>query len=497
MDITKETLDLAKSALSKADDNLAKTVSMSTGLVAYDLQAPAKNLYPVQTPLRNAIARVGGGKGTATNWKQIRAITGSGWDAMGWVPEGQRTGRMSYTAEDKSCTYVTLGEEDAVTFEAESAATGFEDVLATSSMRLLQKTMIKEENAILGGNRTLALGTPATPSLAAAGSGATLPAATYNVIVVALTFEGYVGSSISLAGVPTSKVITGADGDNYTLKGGSSNKSAAASQAVTLGQTLSATVTAVSGAVAYAWYVGTSGNEKLQKITTINSATFSTPLLTTTQPATDISADNSNNSSLAFDGLLTAALTPANGAYVNTLATGVAGTGTKLTASSSGTINEIDTMLKYMWDTYRVSPDVIYVNSEQLKDITDKALQGSGGAPLLQMFVNPNNGVGSITAGGVVGMYFNPYSLDGGIKIPVKLHPTLPAGTIICWCSNLPAQYQSNNVPNVAEVKVRRDYYHLAYPLRSRKYEFGVYAEQTLAIYAPFAMGVINNIAKG
>lgn len=113
-------------------------------------------------------------------------LVGSGYDAIGWVAEGQRAGQMSYQTATKSAPYVTLGEEDAATFEAINAAVGFEDIQATMAMRLLQKTMLKEEMAILAGNNSLALGAPAAPTLAAAGSGATLPAATYSVIVVAL-----------------------------------------------------------------------------------------------------------------------------------------------------------------------------------------------------------------------------------------------------------------------------------------------------------------------
>lgn len=108
----------------------------------------------------------------------------------------------------------------------------------------------------------------------------------------------------------------------------------------------------------------------------------------------------------------------------------------------------------------------------------------------------PAEGFGQLMAGGTIGYYFNPFTQNGGTKIPVKIHPTLPPGTIIGWAENLPEQYQSNNVPNVAEVKVRQDYYQLDWPLRTRAYEFGVYAEEVLAVYAPFAMGVITNIAK-
>ena len=82
---------------------------------------------------------------------------------MGWVPEGQRTASMSYSAQAQVAPYLTLGEEDTVTFEAEAAAQGFEDLNATATLRLLQKTMRKEETALLGGNASLALGTPAAP----------------------------------------------------------------------------------------------------------------------------------------------------------------------------------------------------------------------------------------------------------------------------------------------------------------------------------------------
>jgi hypothetical protein len=43
-------------------DNIEKAITTGTGLVAYDLQAPAKNLYPVNTPIIKSLPRVGGGR---------------------------------------------------------------------------------------------------------------------------------------------------------------------------------------------------------------------------------------------------------------------------------------------------------------------------------------------------------------------------------------------------------------------------------------------------
>jgi hypothetical protein len=487
--------DIARHVLSMAGANpnqIEKSITTGTGLVAYDLQAPAKNLYPVNTPLIKSLPRTGG-VGTATNWKSVTGLTGSGYDVTGWVPEGQRAGQMSYTTVSKSAAYATIGEEDQATWEAISAGRTFEDVQATMTTRLLQKMMLKEEMAVLAGNMSLALGTPATPSLAAAGSGATLPALTYSVIVVALTLEGYRNSSLS-GGVATSKTVTGADGKTFTINGGSSNKSTGATQAVTLGQTLSATVTAIQGAVAYAWFVGGVGVETLQAITTLNSATFAAPLAGSRQAISAVTADCSTNAT-GFDGLLTTALKSGSGAYISNLATGVAGTGTTLTSSGHGSVNEIDTMLQAMWDSYQVSPTALWVNSQQLKDIAAKVLS-SGSTPLLQYFQNPAEGEVRMTAGAGIDFYFNGF-LNGGMRIPIKIHPFVPPGTILAYAADLPLQYQSNETPNVAEVRVRRDYYQIDWPVTTRAQMVGVYAEETLAVYAPFAMAAITNIAAG
>ncbi len=49
----------------------------------------------------------------------------------------------------------------------------------------------------------------------------------------------------------------------------------------------------------------------------------------------------------------------------------------------------------------------------------------------------------------------------------------------------------------MAEVLTRRDYYRVDWPLRTRRHEFGVYAEETLAVYAPFGIGILTNIGNG
>jgi hypothetical protein len=506
MNITAETIALMKEALKNSAADLAKAVTTAQGLAYYDLQAPAKNLYPTITKLRNMTPRVGrpSGYGTAAHWKVLSALTGSGFDAMGWVPEGQRSGAMSYNTQDASAAYVTLGEEDYLTFEAEAAAEGFEDLNATVSMRLLQKTMRKEETGLLAGNSSLALGTTPNPSLAAkADTGSTLPSATYNVICVALTLEGWLNCRGNPAtGITPSKTITGLDGQTFTLNGGSANKSSSITQATVINTSgLACTVAAVTGAAAYAWYVGVgSGNETLQAITTINSAYFNAPLAAGRQNASAVAADNSKNGTLAFDGFLTSAW---NGGMVLPQATGTAGTGTPLSASGRGSIVEIDNLLQSMWDNFRLGPTHIFVSSQEQKNITGKVLSNAS-APLLRYDVSATPGQPyAITAGGQIRYYYNPFTgggsdgPGGGQMIEVIAHPDLAPGTIFAPCMKLPEWYQSNEVPNTAEVITRRDYYRIDWPLRTRRREYGIYAEEVLAVYAPFALGLITNIANG
>src|ERR1039458_5630126 len=85
-DFTQETLELLKKSggLSKAG------ITTSTGLVFYSLEPQAKLLYPVLTPFRNIIPRVGTpqGSGTAEHWKTITGINST--NIYAGVSEGQR-----------------------------------------------------------------------------------------------------------------------------------------------------------------------------------------------------------------------------------------------------------------------------------------------------------------------------------------------------------------------------------------------------------------------
>lgn len=489
---TNETLALIKQARQAPNDELAKAWSQGSavsGLTAYDLEAPAKLLYPVITPLRNRIPRVSGKGGVQANWRAITGINTS--NAGVGISEGNRGVVMAHTTADYIAAYRQIGLDDYVTFEADLAAEGFDDAKARAVESLLRGLMIGEEKMILGGNTSTALGTTPTPTNATATTGGTIAAATYNVICVALTLDGYLGSTVA-GGLPLSATRTLADGTTEAYSQGTAIKSTAASQ-VTTGSTstISSSVAVVPGAVAYAWFLGTAGNELLAAITTINSVLLIAAAAGTQNASAGFTADKSTNAQ-SFDGVLTQIWKAGSNAYIKNMATGTAGTGTPLTTDNAGGIVEIDAALQSFWDNYRLSPTAIFVSSQEMNNIGKKILAGSSTAAQRFVFTVDQ---GMIAGGIMVRSYLNKFTMDGMKEIPIFLHPNLPAGTLMFYCDAIP--YPLSNVANLFQIRARRDYYQIEWPLRTRKYEYGVYADEVLQGFAPFSTGMITNIGNG
>jgi hypothetical protein len=495
-DITNQTIALAKAALSNpitVDDDLIKAFTESgvatQGITAYDLQSPALNLYPVLTPLRNSIPRVTGGKGIQANWK---AVTGINVNQVSLgLGQGNRGGVMATSTADYMAAFRGLGLDDYVTFEADYAAEGFQDVKALASLGLLRSVMLGEEKVLLGGNSSYALGTTPQPTVVASNAGGTLAAQTWSVICVALTMDGFTTASIA-NGIRGLVTRTNADQSVDTYGGGSARQSLAATGVVGAGGmgSLTSTVASLEGASAYAWFWGAQGAEVLGAITTINSISITAPA-SGTQTAASLGANDNSTNQLIFDGLLTQVLK--NGAgYFSAQPTGAAGQGTPLTADNDGGIVEINNALQWFWDDYRLSPDKIWVSSQEQKNINRKIMQAGGNAA--QRFVFSTD-QGNVKGGVMVRSYLNPFSMDGAQEIPIKIHPNLPPGTIQFDCDEIP--YSLSGVATLKRLLCRRDYYQIEWPIKSRKREYGVYFDGVLQNFFPPATGTITNIANG
>jgi hypothetical protein len=301
-------------------------------------------------------------------------------------------------------------------YEAIAAGVHFEDIQARMTFRLLQKMMLKEEMAILGGNAGgavggLSLGVPGTPTVSAVEQDRhrrrrqdLCPERRL------LEHFGRVGQPGDYLGHQHAllRQSRGADHRGLSerwrdaLEHGGRHRRRGGHRGQRLPDA-AATVTAVVGAVAYSLVCrhrlerrdpAGDHHDQLghdQRPTRRrhaigsddNSVTISAPLVAGTQSAATITADSSANPSYAYNGLYTTAMAAGSNAYVSTLATGTAGTGTFLTASGRGSVNEIDTMFQTMWNNFQLSPTVLYVNAQELKNITTKVLSNTAG-PLLR-----------------------------------------------------------------------------------------------------------------
>jgi hypothetical protein len=277
---------------------------------------------------------------------------------------------------------------------------------------------------------------------------------------------------------------TNADGSTDTFGGGAARRSAAASISAT--GSVTATIAPVRGAWGYAWFAGPAGQERLCAVTSVARAVIDA-LPTAGQLATALPAQDCSTSHLDYDGLFAQAARPGSNAYWKTLPNGA-----KLTSDGAGGIAEFEEAFLAFYNLYRLSPTLILVSAQECVNVT-RAIIGNGGAPLIRFTADAKSiADGRITAGVSIGGYLNKVM---GTEVPIVVHPNLAPGTIFFVTEVLP--YPLPGTANVFQKRLRSDYYQIEWPLKSRKYEYGVYCDGVLQHFAPFSMGAITNVANG
>lgn len=479
--ITAETLELAKAAIRNPESlvrngpGLMKSgINIAEGLVGINLEAPSKKLFPVYSPLRNRTPRIKAAVGaSAVQWKEIAAINSA--NLWAGVAENTRNSFNTTLTNSRTASFITLGHDDYVGFEALAQSKNFEDVRATSALNLLYSLMISEEKMILGGN-AVAIAKPASVTVVASDTGGALAVGTYNVRVSALTLMGY---------------DQGATGHGSTDAAGETdarnNTAAGVIGAVTTGS-LAVTWPAVKGAVAYNVFVTAAGGAvgtATYKVTVTVNAFLVTTLAVSASTNVGNTSDQTAQST-QFEGIIAQIEKNASSALF------VDQANASLTSDSAGGIVEFDAMLKSMWDLYRLGPTAIFVNSTEASNITKKI----GGSSSLSYRIYLQDGQKNVTGGIYVGAYLNKFasSFAEGFpnEVPIKIHPNLPQGTILFYVEQLP--YPNNQVPNVWEIETLMEYTQYEWALSTRKYEFGIYAMEVLKGYFNVAQGAIVGV---
>jgi|GEM_PF-171464 len=515
--------DFLKGLTGKIGSNIADlikadTINQATGLVWYDLRPVVQLLYPFKEliPLISKLPRVPGAGGTGYHWKRITQINVNNVNIG--VGEGQRGARLAISEQDQQATYKTMGLESSVTRQAEWANGQLApNSLAIATQSTLRSLMIGEEQLLLWGNSTNPLGTTPTPSLSAGGTGGAWGGTvTVYVIAVALAGAGWLGYTpynAGTGGVPGQIVKVNADGSSNTIGGGSAKASAEANVAgVTSGQLVTATVTPVAGAVAYAWFVGTSsGGETLAAITQANQAKFSKPGALN-QPVTALQVsgsylDNSTNS-LVPDGVLPMIFgsifggAPGVGMATNPnlpdSRIAIAGSGSLVMTAANGNtgltisgtnITEFDLFMQAAYEQYKIGFDRIFMSSADLANFAGTFFGSGDTAAQFRIVFDAEAQTGRIVAGRRVTSYLNKFF---GNTLDIEIHPFLPPGTILFWSDRVP--YELPNVQNILEAHVRQDYYQVQWPWRTMTREFGCYVDEVFTGYFMPGFAVITNL---
>jgi len=523
MELNSEIAELVKqygSAFTKAP-----SITTGTGLNFLPLEEEARNTYSVFHPVLGMIPRVTPEElgheigGLFAQWKQI---TAPGTNVLPSVPEGSRSAYISIPAVTTAENFVTLGVDAAVTFESQSAGVGFNDNLGTADLAKLNVLLnLEERMAIFGnagtgatGQNGFVLGTPVAPVIALASGGGIGSGKSITVAVVALTGWGVYnastfGAALTRKGIAQTISYTSADGNSVLNNGGTSLISAPSNLVTTTvgSQTVTVTVTPIPGAFGYAAYVDSTTNDSVSP-TYANAyfaGVFTTSVFTITAlPATtvqrlsdltdtDYSANPPSTTTTGdFDGICSwyaASQGGARPAYVKDLA------GAALTSDGAGGITQFETAIANQWQTYQVTPDAILVSSDLVPYVHQRIQTSPSGSGAVTFFMRSGDPNGKVTGGGFVEEYKCKFSAFSRSKVlPIRNIPWLPANTILMPTFNNPYPAAGNTIPANFRMVCREGYYGLKFPYTSRIHSMGIFVEEGLECYVPWAGILLTSV---
>lgn len=465
--------------------SITLTSPLSTGLVPFDLVAPSRLIYPVYSPIRNKLPRVPG-QGTSRRTKVLTGISGSQTGASGGkfldlgIPElVSNTPSMQnwplnlpgtgvQDSLDLNVPYRFWGLTESLSWLAQFAGQGFEDISALANLILLQEFMLSEEAAHLAATSTN-LGTPSNPTLTArsANSGETaLSGVTTNVFVKvsALNWFGETGVQASGASVAWSS-----------------------------GQVVDVAISPVAGAMWYRIYVSTGASAGTYYLMQDNvgglNFTLQGALPTTTAnpPTGDTGTGNGNRQ----EGIIPVTaghsqgngqVYPANwqGGYINQ------------SLGDTLHITNINTMLQGLWDnagSYRADPVELIGEGGDLMRLSNDIVQ-SGTTTAYRLFIEQAD-VAGVRAGAAVSEFQNPITRS---MVKLLVHPWLPQGTLLAMSYTLPFAW--SNVANVWEFVTVQDYLSISWPVIDASFRYSMFMYGALVANAPQYNGILQGIQK-
>jgi hypothetical protein len=480
-------------AMQDIQKEITLTSPLSTSFAAFDLEAPAKLLTPRPTPLRNRIPRKKG-VGTSHRVKRILGYTGTGTGGQGQIWPGItestqnnfagggstpleliRGPQISYTADDLILPYNSYSLSDQVSFDANFSGMGYQDLRQLSSTSTLYATMLMEERMMLMARGTASgySGALAAPTVTAAATASVSPqvglaAGNYYVKVTADAGISANGFGESILSAVTSPI------------------------GVTAGDVIELTITPVVGALGYNIYValGSSTNADLKYVGSAKSPTAviqgaaavgltgNNFAFSTTGPAATRAAADTSAYATGYDGILPTVLGPNTG-FNNVI---------NSTFSTANPGVEFQTAFAAMYQNVKADPDVVLINGNDRKQLSDAIKNGS--TANYRLVIN-QPGESGTTYGSIVTGLQNEVT---GKAVDIMVHPWLNSGVAPILSFTLPIP--DTQVSDVWANFLVQDYMGVQWPVTQFTYDFSTYFRGTFFCTAPAWNGAVSGIVS-
>lgn len=477
-------LQVARTAQADLFKDVTLTSPLSTGLVAYDLEAPAKMLTPRSTPLRNIIPRQSG-QGLARKFKRITGISNLGVGGVSnlspFISDSstasfgsltlRRGAKISYASDEKSISYQQMGLSDMVTWSAEFQGRGYQDIRQLSQTALLWASMHADELALLGARGTGSgfvgsISTPVAPTGAArnAGTGETGNSANIATLSIKVSARSLFGETLP------SPVLS---------FGGLS---------AATGKVVDVTITDVNGALGYNVYVSTDATNYFfagttgYNLFTVNFTGGGTGGTINSGNAPLGAATDSDPN--GFDGLAALLLDPTQSGYLTRL-------NAALSTSQPGI--EYQNAFASMYDIASggvlADPDTILMNGFDRKQLSE-ALKAGSTTPGYRLQIMQSE-VDGVRLGSLVSHIVNEVT---GKEVPITVHPRLPQGNSLIMSWTLP--FPDSEIGSCYEYTLPQDYMAVDWPVIQHTYDASSYWLGALVPYATRWSGAICGIKK-
>lgn len=455
------------------------------GLVPFDLLAPSRLIYPVYTVFRNKLPRPPG-QGTARQAKVFTGISGSQTGGQGIIdisiPELVQSGGSlsptawplnlppagSQTEVDLNIPYRFFGLTESLSWLAQFAGQGFEDISALANLILLQEMMMGEEYQLIAGT-SVALSAPAAATLTARTAGSN-------------------ETAISTAGTQTFVTVTAT---NYF---GETIASASASVTPSAGQVIDVTIQPVIGAQSYNIYAGTvNARASLWRMATgVGGQRFTLQGTVLTSGQNAPATDTGTGTNTRMEGLIP--VISGKSASTTVYPNGWQGGYVNQSVGTHLSYNSIYTALDALWESvftnpgaFRADPaEIIGDGGDIMRLSTDVINQGA--ATNYRLWLDQAD-VSGVRVGAAVSEFQNPITRS---VLKLVVHPWFTQGTAMLMTYQLPQTW--TNVANAWEMTCVQDYVSIAWPVIDATFRYSIFLYAALCGYAPYYSGLLQGL---